>query len=113
MGKVYLLGDRDRLNIYKIGSTRGNIEDRISSLQTGNAGEIYEICHFDTDNPFIMENFLHRKYNNKQKLNEWFLLDEKDVETFLETCARTQEQIDSLKENFFFQKKFEKNKKKL
>lgn len=113
LGKVYLLGDSDRLDAYKIGSTRGSVEDRIKALQTGNGGEIYEVCHFETKYPFMMETFLHRRFKNKQILNEWFLLDGDDVKGFMDTCSKVEEQIESLKENFFFRKKFEKNKKKL
>lgn len=105
MGTVYLIGDRDKEDTYKIGSTRGSIEKRIKSLQTGNSGEIYEICHFETKHPFMMENFLHRKYFSSKLLNEWFLLSKDDVDDFYETCKKIEEQIEALKDNHFFEKK--------
>lgn len=108
MGTVYLLGDRDKMDTYKIGSTRGSVEKRMKSLQTGNSGEIYEICHFNTNHPFIMEGFLHRKYNAKKLINEWFLLDKEEVDNFIETCEKIDKQIESLKDNHFFKKKLEK-----
>ena len=43
MGCVYLLGDWDKENRYKIGVTRGDVDKRIKKLQTGNSGEIYLI----------------------------------------------------------------------
>lgn len=104
-GKVYLLGDRDRSDTYKIGATKGSVEDRIKSLQTGNSGEIYEITHYNTRYPFILENFLHRKYSENKIINEWFLLDSGDVSTFIETCENIQKQINSLKDNHFYKKK--------
>lgn len=105
MGKVYLLGDRDRIDTYKIGVTNGSIEKRIKKLQTGNSGEIYEVCHYETKTPFILENFLHRKYGLSNILNEWFVLTPEEVKNFSDTCDKMQEQIDALKDNEFFKKK--------
>ena len=47
MGFVYLLGDWGKEKTYKIGVTRGKIEKRIKSLQTGNSGEIYIVDYFE------------------------------------------------------------------
>ena len=42
MGYVYLIGEKDKPNIYKIGSTRAkNIITRLNQLQTGNSSELY------------------------------------------------------------------------
>lgn len=106
MGSVYLLGDWEKENIYKIGVTRGDIGKRIKKLQTGNSGEIYLISHFETDHPFIMEKMLHLKYFGEKVLNEWFELSFEDVIHFRDTCKEIQETINALKDNYYFKQKY-------
>lgn len=108
MGSVYLLGDSEKDNVYKIGVTRGDINKRIKKLQTGNCGEIYLISHFNTDHPFLMEKMLHNRYYGEKVLNEWYSLSSEEVINFKKTCGELQEIIDSLKDNYFFQKKYGK-----
>lgn len=108
MGSVYLLGDSEKDNVYKIGVTRGDINKRIKKLQTGNCGEIYLISHFNTDHPFLMEKMLHNRYYSEKVLNEWYSLSSEEVINFKKTCGELQEIIDALKDNYFFQKKYGK-----
>ena len=98
-GTVYLLGDTGREGIYKIGATRGDVADRIRSLQTGNSGEIYMVMKYETDNPFLMENMLHRRYCGDNVRNEWFVLSDEDVVGFRRTCGEIQAVMDSLRAN--------------
>lgn len=98
-GTVYLLGDTGREGIYKIGVTRGDVADRIRSLQTGNSGEIYMVMKYETDNPFLMENMLHRRYCGDNVRNEWFVLSDEDVVGFRRTCGEIQAVMDSLRAN--------------
>ena len=109
MGVVYLLGDSGKEGEYKIGVTTGKIENRIKKLQTGNSGEIYLINSYNTDHPFIMEKMLHTKYFSDRSLGEWFKLPFDEVVKFSETCEKMQKNIDALKENYFFNKKYNKN----
>lgn len=108
MGVVYLLGDSLKDGYYKIGVTRGSIEKRIKKLQTGNAGEIYLVTHFETNHPFVMEKMLHTKYFGKKENGEWYKLDDEDVIGFTKTCESLQKNIEVLKENYFFNKKYNK-----
>ena len=108
MASVYLIGDREKDGVYKIGVTRGDVNKRIKKLQTGNCGEIYLISKFETDYPFVLEKMLHNKFFGGKILNEWFSLEFEDVKNFNNTCSMLQENIDALKENYFFQKKYGK-----
>lgn len=105
MGWVYLLGDWDKENRYKIGVTRGDIEKRIKKLQTGNSGEIYLVDRYETEHPFMMEKMLHIRFNNDKVLNEWFELQHEDVVKFKEHCESVEEAINALKDNYYFRNK--------
>lgn len=101
MGFVYLLGDWEKENMYKIGATRGKIEKRIKSLQTGNSGEIYVVNYFETENPFFVEKRLHFFYNKERVFNEWFELEPEEVLKFKEHCEEIEKIINIMKENYF------------
>lgn len=105
MGCVYLLGDWEKDNVYKIGVTRGSIEKRIKKLQTGNSGEIYLVNSFETKHPFLMEKMLHTRFFGNRVLNEWFELTPEEVIGFKRTCQEIKENIDALEDNYFFKKK--------
>ena len=109
MGTVYLLGDNGKEGVYKIGVTTGKVEKRIKKLQTGNAGEIYLINSYETDHPFVMEKMLHTKYFADKKKGEWFELPIEEIVNFSETCDKIQKNINALKKNYFFNKKYNKN----
>ena len=110
MGTVYLLGDSGKEGVYKIGVTTGKDENRIKKLQTGNSGEIYLVNSYETDHPFVMEKMLHTKYFADKALGEWFELSFEDIVSFTETCEKIQKSINELKENYFFNKKYNKTK---
>lgn len=101
MGFVYLLGDYGKEKTYKIGVTRGKIEKRIKSLQTGNSGEIYIVDYFETENPFFLEKRLHLIYNKERVSKEWFELELEDVKNFKKHCEDTEKLIQIMKENHF------------
>ena len=101
MAFVYLLGDSGQDNTYKIGVTRENINKRIKQLQTGNGEEIYLVDYYETEHPFFIERFLHMKFAPKQKLNEWFMMDIKDVDNFKNYCSTFDKSAKSLKNNNF------------
>lgn len=109
MGSVYLLGDREKEGKYKIGCTRGSVENRIKKLQTGNSGEIYVVESFCTEYPFLVEKMLHTVYSNKNVLNEWYELDENDVKMFEDNFKKAEKNINALKDNYFFKKKYNTN----
>jgi len=87
-GYVYLLGDFGKDGIYKIGVTTGTIENRIKKLQTGNSGEIYIVDYYQTDHPFYVEKWMHRKYCGKNIKNEWFEMDISNIVSFKDDCKK-------------------------
>ena len=109
MGYVYLLGDREKEGKYKIGCTRGSVENRIKKLQTGNSGEIYIVENFETEYPFLAEKMLHTAYSSKKILNEWYELSNEDVIEFKNEFQKIEKNINALKDNYFFQKKYKTN----
>ena len=106
MAYVYLLGDWDKEGTYKIGVTRGDIQKRIKKLQTGNSGEIYLVDYFETEFPFVLEKMLHVRFCGENVMNEWFTLENEDIANFKKVCKELQENIDALKDNYFFKKKY-------
>ena len=102
MGHIYLIGQSDTPNIFKIGCTKKDVGKRSKELQTGNSEELYLKCSFETNKPFRLEKMLHYYYSNKQYLNEWYELSDDEVASFLDTCKKYQDIIDSLSENPFF-----------
>lgn len=102
-GYVYLICDANS-NMYKIGMTKGTIEKRIKTLQTGNANELHIVKYYHTDFPFKMESMLHLRFKWKQVLNEWFDLTDDDVFDFEQTCKDVENAIIALKDNPFFAK---------
>lgn len=101
MAYVYLIGDSGQDNTFKIGVTRKNVEKRIKQLQTGNGAEIYLVNSYETDYPFFVERLLHTKFYPKQKRNEWFNLEAKDLVDFKKHCKEIEKTAESLKENPF------------
>lgn len=103
MGKIYLIGQTNDSNIYKIGRTKHpKASDRIPGLQTGNPDELYVVREFETDKPAKLEAMLHRNYKHKNVMNEWFELSDEDVIGFLNECDKYQKIMDCLKDNPFF-----------
>jgi hypothetical protein len=103
MAFVYLISNIDDDNICKIGVTKKkDIENRKKELQTGSSNELYIRNYFETKYPYKLEKMLHRHYQDKHILNEWFYLDKIDVEKFNETCEKYNNILLSLRDNPFF-----------
>lgn len=101
-GYVYLLGDFDKENVYKIGVTCGTIENRIKKLQTGNSGEIYIVKYYHCQHPFFVENWLHKYFKKENIKNEWFFINFDDVKNFEKLCEKYSElynQYEKIKNN--------------
>lgn len=98
MGKVYLVGIPED-DLYKIGWTRGKIEDRIAPLQTGNAKKIEVIHLFETDHHVKVEGWMHRMHGSKRMEGEWFELTQEDVNAFLNNCKKGHDMFQMLKES--------------
>lgn len=97
MGYIYLIGELDSLNTYKIGVTKHkNIEQRISELQTGNAKELYVRAYFESKYPYKLEKMLHRRFGTTHILNEWFELSEDDAKNFIPICKELEDILTAL-----------------
>lgn len=100
---VYLIGEINNDNTFKIGVTKHkDISKRIAELQTGNSQELYIKNYFETKYPYKLEKMLHRHYQNKNILNEWFELSNEDVKDFNNICLKYNDILNSLKDNPFF-----------
>ena len=98
-GYVYLLCDMSLNGIYKIGVTRGSIENRIKKLQTGNAGKIELFKCYWAEHPFLLEKRLHAHYTSEKVLNEWFELRYDEAIRFEETCKEQEKILHGLRDN--------------
>lgn len=106
MGFVYLIGEVNKPNHFKIGSTRAkNVDKRIKQLQTGNSSQLYLQSSFETSEPFKLEKMLHNRFKIDKVHNEWFELEKEDREAFKCICEEYMGIIDTLKDNPFFNKK--------
>lgn len=106
MSFIYLIGEIDNDNRYKIGVTKNkNINERKNELQTGNSNELYIREKFETNEPYKLEKMLHRHYSYCHLINEWFSLNKEECKKFINVCKKYQTIIDSLKNNPFFNKK--------
>jgi hypothetical protein len=103
MGYVYLIGEENNENKYKIGSTKcSDINKRLKQLQTGNSNQLFIKEYYETTKPFKLETMLHNKFKYKNVIGEWFELDENDIENFKQECEKYQNIINTLKENPYF-----------
>lgn len=102
MGAVYLIGEAGNDGVYKIGRTSAGPAGRMKQLQTGNPEELYVREAFETKTPVRLEQMLHQRFANSNLMNEWFSLTEDEVGSFLQTCKKLQDCIDSLRDNPFY-----------
>lgn len=103
MGYVYLIGEEDNSNNYKIGCTnKKNIEGRLNELQTGNPNKLVLVDYYQTEMPFKLEKMLHNHFKFNNSINEWFELEKDDVDSFQIICEKYQNIMNSLKDNPFF-----------
>jgi Meiotically up-regulated gene 113 len=80
-GYVYLVKSG---SAYKIGRTKGPVEQRLRNLQTGNHSHLSIIKTVYTANPVYLESALHRYFYRYNISGEWFACDEMQVEEIIE-----------------------------
>ena len=98
-GFVYLLCDGEK---FKIGmTTKSDIHERISELQTGNPNEIFLAAYHKTNEPFKIERLMHMKYFGVRVKNEWFDLTPQEVLNFKNDCKECEKILKSLQDNPF------------
>lgn len=83
---------------YKIGYTRNKstLKKRVKQLQTGNPNKIHIVKYFETSHGRKVETTLHHIYSMKRLEGEWFELDNYDVDSFIESCEKIEENFDFL-----------------
>ena len=103
MGYVYLIGEKDNIGKYKIGSTKAkDINKRLKQLQTGNSSELFIKEYYETEHPFKLEKMLHNHFKSSNLIGEWFELSESDTEAFRGICEEKEKTIEALKDNPFY-----------
>ena len=107
MGYVYLIGEKENPDRYKIGSTRSsNINKRLKQLQTGSSAKLYVKDFCETSHPFKLEKMLHNHFKSSNIIGEWFELSDDDIRGFKSVCEEKERIISALKDNpFYFKKK--------
>jgi hypothetical protein len=102
MGYIYLLLQIDNNNeeTYKIGVTKRNVNIRVSELQTGNPNKISLHKMYESKNYLKVEQWLHRQYQTKTEAkNEWRILTDEQVFSFIDDCKRADDNIQFLLDN--------------
>lgn len=102
MGNVYLLMSTDsdgEKELFKIGITKSSIEKRIKTLSTGNPNKIVLISSYFSKNYKDIEKWLHSRYSLNRTIskNEWFVLTDEQVMSFIDTCKKIDETINFIK----------------
>ena len=104
-GFVYLIGQLDNKEMFKIGVTKKDVNLRLKELQTGSSEELYVCSHFFSKFSHKLEKMLHRHFSSNNKINEWFTLDESQYTNFQQICEKYENILNSLQDNPFFNKK--------
>lgn len=103
MGYVYLIGEKENDDTYKIGSTRAkDVNYRLKQLQTGNSYELYVKDYYKTEHPFKLEKMLHNHFKSSSLIGEWFKLTKSNIDNFKSICEEKEKIIESLKYNPFY-----------
>lgn len=100
-GFVYLIGDSNNDGVFKIGVTRGAIENRMKKLQTGNPGKIHLFAYHESRHPFFIEKRLHLLLGQYRENNEWFRLPLDIQIGFNKMCDEQETVAESIKNNPF------------
>ena len=103
---VYLINIQDT-NIYKIGFTKQSPEKRVKDLQTGNPYKMVLVDSYKSQIAPSIESVIHTYFKHKKNnpeeglslLGEWFLLENKDIESFQSTCQTNEGNLKTKKKN--------------
>lgn len=110
MDKIYLIHQWGT-DYYKIGYTRGSVNKRLKTLQTGTPNELTVVSFYESDYAKLIESTFHRIYKPLKVNGEWFELPNNVVKNFISECSRVEKNFRALDEhNIFFQKERKSNK---
>jgi uncharacterized Zn-finger protein len=82
-GTVYFV-NAENTNMFKIGYTKQSMYKRLSNLQTGCPLNLSVYKTVGCSDPVILENYLHRCFNDKKIRGEWFNITFEEVENLVE-----------------------------
>jgi len=94
---IYLI-EQQGTNLYKIGISK-NPEERVKQLQTANGVKLDLIKQFKTEFDYKLERVLHRHFQSKKTIGEFFELNENDVKEFTSLCESRESNFKYLVEN--------------
>ena len=95
---VYLLVSGN--DLYKIGTTKKPLKERIAQLQTGNPFKIDILKSYMSPHYKRIEKYLHnvfKAYRSREK-GEWFHLQEYHIYQFEEYCQKAESAVEYLLE---------------
>lgn len=78
--EVYFIWDGEAM---KIGLTTKGANKRIKQLQTGNSKNLEIFRTVKTDNPFVLERFLHDVFGERRVRGEWFSVSSEEVSSLV------------------------------
>lgn len=105
MQYIYLISTTEEHPKYKIGRSK-DPNKRLLQLQTSNAS-ILEIIHiFPSKYVTLLESKLHRMFKNTDSNNEWFNLEQHEIENFLKTCQKIENVHLVLEDNSHWQQHY-------
>lgn len=89
VGKIYVLGVRQRPGVSKIGMTTGDVDERVRALQTGNPDEIYAHTVFTLHDTKLadvkdIERFCHELLDSHRMKGEWFNIAPEDAANIID-----------------------------
>lgn len=103
MSYIYLIRN-DNEDTYKIGVTKNDPKKRLKQLQTGSSSPLTLINFFQTQYPYRLETMLHNYFKLNNYNGEWYILNNNQVNDFLNICDKFQQHIIILLDNPFFSK---------
>ena len=108
MSYVYLITALDKEIIidtdnplYKIGVTKQSKNKRLKQLSTGNSKDLKLVNEFKSEFAYKLESVLHRQFKDKKVNKEWYALDKIDVENFITTCLKYENNFKILETTIF------------
>jgi len=103
MGFVYLILEVSSSGneSHKIGISKNDPTKRVKQLQTGNSNKLSLLTYYESKTYKEVESWLHSRYSRYKTLadNEWFILPDEVVQSFLSTCQKVDETINLLRES--------------
>lgn len=98
MGFIYLVNIKNT-DLYKIGTTKNAVKERIKNLQTGNPLTLIVIDEYKSEFYKKIELSIHRILKHKKYIvedfnrlkGEWFKLEKNDVYNFKKICKQIED----------------------